>query len=186
MPRISFPRLAAPRLAAISSVLALACCAPPPPKPLPPPVQRPAPAPAPPPVQQPPAGQSWIDAPQTPGDWSYQATTTGSIAQFAAGTGQPLLALACNTARREVQLARPATAAQGVPMRVLTETAERLISATPAPDGSQWLIAPLRASDPLLDAMALTRGRFAVETAGLATLYVPAWAEVTRVIEDCR
>ncbi|MGE5953581.1 MAG: hypothetical protein ACM308_08200 [Qipengyuania vulgaris] len=39
---------------------------------------------------------------------------------------------------------------------------------------------------PLLDAMALTKGRFAVETPGLPTLYLPAWAEVTRVIEDCR
>ena len=39
---------------------------------------------------------------------------------------------------------------------------------------------------PLLDAMAITRGRFAVEVEGEPGLYVPAWAEVTRVIEDCR
>ncbi|MDG2003332.1 MAG: hypothetical protein P8J20_08375 [Novosphingobium sp.] len=44
----------------------------------------------------------------------------------------------------------------------------------------------LPASDPLLDAMAFSRGRFAVETAGLPTLYVPSWPEVSRVIEDCR
>ena len=40
--------------------------------------------------------------------------------------------------------------------------------------------------DPLLDAMAVTRGRFAVETTGLSTLYLPPWAEVTRAIESCR
>jgi hypothetical protein len=42
------------------------------------------------------------------------------------------------------------------------------------------------AQDPLLDAMAFSKGRFAVESAGLATLYVPPYPEVTRVIEDCR
>ncbi|WP_435417192.1 hypothetical protein WAB17_09900 [Parerythrobacter aurantius] len=181
MPRPSFTRALA-----LSGAFALACCSPPPPQPLPPPVQRPAPAPAPAPLAPPADPGKWIDAPQTAGDWSYQATSTGSVAQFAAGAGQPLLALACNLSRREVQLARPGSATQGVPMRVLTETAERLVTASPAADRSDWLIAPLRATDPLLDAMALTRGRFAVETAGLPTLYVPAWAEVTRVIEDCR
>ena len=181
MPRISFPRLAA-----ITCTLALACCVPPPPQPLPPPAQRPAPAPAPAPVVQQPVYKSWIDAPQTAGDWSYRSTASESFAQFASGNGQPLLALTCNRGNRTVVLARAGTAARDVPMRVLTETAERLLSATPGDGGVAWLSASFRATDPLLDAMALTRGRFAVETAGLETLYVPAWAEVTRVIEDCR
>jgi hypothetical protein len=34
--------------------------------------------------------------------------------------------------------------------------------------------------------MAYSRGRFAVEINGLPTLYLPSWAEVGRVIEDCR
>jgi hypothetical protein len=34
--------------------------------------------------------------------------------------------------------------------------------------------------------MAFSRGRFAIETAGLPTLYVPSWPEVSRVVEDCR
>jgi len=38
----------------------------------------------------------------------------------------------------------------------------------------------------LLDAMALARGRFAVEVAGYPALYLPNWAEVARVVEDCR
>jgi hypothetical protein len=171
----------------LTPVAALAACVPAP-APLPaPPVVQPAPAPTPTqaPIVAEPAAENWIDAPQTPGDWSYQPTASGSVAQFAR-SGQPLLALACNSARREVQLARPGVASEAVPLRVRTETAERFLTAAPAKDGSQWLITALGASDPLLDAMALTRGRFAVETAGLATLYVPAWAEVTRVIEDCR
>ncbi|UIP08027.1 hypothetical protein LY632_06445 [Erythrobacter sp. SDW2] len=182
------PSFSLPRSLALTSVLALACCTPPPPQPLPPPVVQPSPTPtpAPQPVVQEPVYDNWLDAPQTPGDWSYQQTSTGSVAQFYRQANQPMLALACNVAQREVQVARPGVASQGIPVRIRTETAERLLTAYPAEDGSQWLIASLRSSDPLLDAMALSRGRFAVETAGLETLYVPAWAEVTRVVEDCR
>jgi hypothetical protein len=34
--------------------------------------------------------------------------------------------------------------------------------------------------------MALSKGRFAVEVDGEAPLYLPSYAEVSRVIEDCR
>ena len=40
--------------------------------------------------------------------------------------------------------------------------------------------------DPLLDAMAFSRGRFMVEMGGAQTLVLPAWSELGRVIEDCR
>ncbi len=53
------------------------------------------------------------------------------------------------------------------------------------PKGSGYSVS-LNPRDPLLDAMAITRGRFAVEVEGETPLYLPAWAEVTRVIEDCR
>ncbi len=71
-------------------------------------------------------------------------------------------------------------------MRIRTETTARSILANPVPGQSNLIAVRLRGSDPLLDAMAITKGRFAVETGGLQTLYLPAWAEVTRVIEDCR
>lgn len=48
------------------------------------------------------------------------------------------------------------------------------------------IVARIPARDPLLDAMAFSRGRFAVEVSALPTLYVPAYPEVTRAIEDCR
>jgi hypothetical protein len=71
-------------------------------------------------------------------------------------------------------------------MRIRTETAQRLITAQASADGRPMLIANLPSNDRLLDAMALSRGRFAVETGGMETLYLPAWPEITRVIEDCR
>jgi hypothetical protein len=71
------------------------------------------------------------------------------------------------------------------PLRVLTEMREGSLVTRPAQtDGS--LIAELPSRDPLLDAMAFSKGRFAIETPGLPTLYIPSWPEVTRVIEDCR
>ena len=53
--------------------------------------------------------------------------------------------------------------------------------ATPA-----YVAVALTPRDPVLDAMAFSRGRFLVEQAGMPTLVVPAWAEVGRVTEDCR
>lgn len=71
-------------------------------------------------------------------------------------------------------------------MTIVTTSDTRPLSADPAPQGQPQLIATLAANDALLDSMAFSRGRFAVEVNGLPTLYLPAWAEVGRVIEDCR
>lgn len=48
------------------------------------------------------------------------------------------------------------------------------------------MLAELRTSDPLLEQMAFSRGRFLVAVEGGPSLVVPAWPEVGRVIEDCR
>jgi hypothetical protein len=69
---------------------------------------------------------------------------------------------------------------------VLTEFESRSLDAIPARSDPASIVARLPAQDPLLDAMAFSKGRFALEVAGLQTLYVPSWAEITRVIEDCR
>ena len=48
------------------------------------------------------------------------------------------------------------------------------------------MIAQVPASDPLLEQMAFSRGRFLVVVEGGPSLVVPAWPELARVIEDCR
>lgn len=63
---------------------------------------------------------------------------------------------------------------------------DRSLAAQSATQGPASLIGVLPANDPILDAMAFSKGRFAIETAGQQTLYLPSWPEVTRVIEDCR
>lgn len=173
------------------SLMLLASCAPPPaPAPvLPPPPPKvahtPPPRPSlPPRPALPPLGPrvDWRDAPITPGDWRWTMAGGQSVARFADG----LLVLRCDRARKAVTLVRRGTADLPVPMTVITSSLNRPLSGTPQPGTDPGLVVTLPSNDPLLDALAFSRGRFAVETMGLPTLYVPSWAEVGRVIEDCR
>ncbi|MBD2841391.1 hypothetical protein [Erythrobacter rubeus] len=175
------------------------------PAPTPAPARTQAPAPAPAPTAEPPRSASapppttaaavqqpvydnYLDAPPTPGTWTYADETGETLALFGTSAASPSLIIRCDKASGNVGIARvidtPATSARV--MRIETETAERSIQATPMQGARPMLAAILFAGDPLLDAMAITKGRFAVETQGLPSLYVPAWVEVSRVIEDCR
>lgn len=175
------------------STLALAACVPSakaPPAPVP--VARPAPAPtptptpAPAPVIQAPVSDNWMDAPATPGDWRYQSGAAGPLAVFIGAGGKGDFLLTCNRAGGKVDLWRAGTSLTPIAMTIRTETATRSLRAVQAEDTNPYLTAALDPRDPLLDAMALSKGRFAIEVDGLPTLYLPSWAEVTRVIEDCR
>lgn len=167
--------------------LALACCVPPAPEPAPaPPAPVAAPAAATAPVRTIAPTDNWLDQPQTPGDWSYTDGTGLSYATFGEPGQASRFGIECVKPSRTIRLVRGAQASATAPMRIRTETTNRLLTAQPSPDGRPLLFAALPATDDLLEAMAFTKGRFAVETGDLSTLYVPAWPEVTRVIEDCR
>jgi hypothetical protein len=128
-----------------------------------------------------------MDAPQTPGDWSYQPAPPYSFALFGAGQSQITFLMRCDRANRTVMLMRMSNQPNPQPMQIATETTTRLLSANPREVlGRKGQAADLPATDSLLDAMAISKGRFAVQTGGETTLYVPSWPEVTRVIEDCR
>lgn len=174
------------RRAAVTTlaVVGLAACAAPQPAPPPPPAPRPVASPAPRPPA--PAPADWRDAPQTPGNWTWSAAGGVSAARFAMPGGALLAQLVCDRPRGRVILMRSGSAAAAVPMAVRTTFVTRPLASDPALGGAQWLAAALPARDPLLDAIAFSRGRFAVEAAGLDTLYLPSWPELSRVIEDCR
>lgn len=169
-------------IAALACAAVAACVPPPAPTPAPAaaPAPAPAPAPVPPPAPAPPFQGSWMDAPLTPGDWNYQA----GIAQFGEPASEPRLTMRCDRTSGTVEIARAGNAA--APMILRAELAERSVVSVPASSVQPQVIARVPARDPLLDAMAFSKGRFAVEVAGLPTLYVPSYPEVTRVIEDCR
>lgn len=176
--------LAFPLAVALSAVVA-GCVPRPPSPPAPPPVATPRPAPAPstPAVAAP---ANWQDAPQTPGDWQHRVINGQSTALFSDPGGAVRMTLACDLARGTVALARAAEAPAAVPMRIYTETRNASLTAQPQAGALQLVITAVPARDPLLDAIAFSRGRFAVEIPGLQTLYLPSWPEITRVIEDCR
>jgi hypothetical protein len=82
--------------------------------------------------------------------------------------------LRCNLASRTVSFIR--TGAQpGAPIAILTTSTEQTL-----PVGS------ISATSSLLDAIAFSRGRFAVQSGTAPLLIVPAWPEPARSIEDCR
>ena len=149
-----------------------------------PPPKLPAPTATPRPLSPPapPRSSDWRDAPITPGTWRWRMEGTRSVARFAGDA----LVLSCNRDAGAVTLIRPGTGTGAVPMTILTASMNRTVSGSAEPGPPPVIALTLQARDSLLDAMAFSRGRFAVETAGLPTLYVPSWAEVTRVIEDCR
>ncbi|MFN4112879.1 MAG: hypothetical protein ACK4GD_02935 [Sphingomonadaceae bacterium] len=148
----------------------------------PPPVATPSPRPNPPPVLAPPPAAAWDREPATPGTWTHRMAGRDSVAEFASPQGRLLFQMIC-TADREVELATTGTAPGARAMTVRTRTLERAVSADPREGAVTAKLAP---RDPLLAAMAYSRGRFAVEVPGLQALYLPSWPEVTRVVDDCQ
>ncbi|WP_066777403.1 hypothetical protein, partial [Sphingomonas sp. CCH5-D11] len=141
----------------------------------------PAPAPAPTPA---PLAGDWRDWPLTPGTWRYGRDGRGSRATFGADGSGARLTLRCDTASRAMLLSRAGQSQQ--PLTVRTTSTTRAVPVRQSAGQAAEVEASLPARDPLLDAMAFSRGRFVIEQPGAATLVVPADAEIGRVIEDCR
>lgn len=176
----------------VAPMLALAACVPA--------TKAPAPAsaapPRPPMIQAvPPRGPlpvtppvaNWMDVPATPGNWEYRRGPLGSIATFAADQPYGVVMICPAGKAGVVQLGVSVNGPAERVVHIRAETAERtLVASAGRETGGRVAMVELPASDPLLDAMALSKGRFAVEVAGYAPLYLPSHAEVSRVIEDCR
>jgi len=179
---------------AIALSFAIAACVPQaePPAPTPPPVVQapaptPTPTPTPVPVVQEPVYENYLDAPQTAGDWTHGRIAGNSVALFGTNSRLPIFGIRCDRAARAISIGRASPAQSPRSLTIQTETTSRSFAANPT-DGFPVDMVGVRlpATDPLLDAMAITKGRFAVGVEGERTLYIPAWVEVSRVIEDCR
>jgi hypothetical protein len=118
------------------------------------------------------------------GSWSYTAIAGGSQATFANATGNPQLWMYCTRAARRVSIAKPASAAAPF-INVWTSSQARNVASAFNPATGRLAI-ELGAYDPLLDAIAGSRGRIAFTVGTQPPLVVPPWPEVARVIEDCR
>uniref|UniRef100_UPI003CCB774D hypothetical protein n=1 Tax=Edaphosphingomonas laterariae TaxID=861865 RepID=UPI003CCB774D len=156
----------------VSAVLLLAGCVAPAPPPAPPPPPAPvAPPPAP--------AVPWEDAPLTPGTWTY----AGGTARFGVAGQAPLASLACDAASRSLILSRHGTGATAAAIQVTTSYGRRQLAGAASTTGVSARIA---GSDGLGDWMAYSRGRIRLDVAGQPPLTLPSWAEISRVVDDCR
>jgi len=127
-----------------------------------------------------------------PGGWSYRTTERGTIASFGQPGRATLLSFRCDLATHRIFVARatshPANRISGQ-MTVHTSFGETQwpVTGTSMTGASGAYATAIRAgNDGTFDKIAFSRGRFAIEAPGAAPIAVPGWAEVSRVIEDCR
>ncbi len=184
----SIRTLAMPALAAAFFLAGCVPAAPPAAPPQPPPSAPLAPP-------SPPLAADWRDWPIAAGDWRYAANATATTASFGQTGQSALLVVQCALATRQVAIQRLVTdpaASVAEPMTVNTSfgAAQWPVAAlAPAADPASepaYVVATRASADEALDRIAFSRGRFTIEVPGAAPLAVPTWAEISRVIEDCR
>ncbi|WP_313809003.1 hypothetical protein [Sphingobium sp.] len=177
-------RFKLPSAALATAFLLLASCVGAPEQHAPAPVSAPRPASAPPSAPPPPATVQWQDRGTTSGDWRYQVDGAGSVALFGVDAQSSLFVIRCDRGTRRISFLRPGLA--GTAMTVRTSYGTVSWPASAAVGTAPATQAIRAANDTALDQIAYSRGRFAVEVPGQPTLILPAWAEVGRVVEDCR
>jgi hypothetical protein len=118
--------------------------------------------------------------PLAPGYWTMRLAAGSSEASYGEAGRPARLALRCDMAARRVRISRPDR-----PAGAITIVTSSLTKTLTAP-------AEVLAFEPLLDAIAFSRGRFVVLAPALVpgasreVLIIPAWPEAARIVEDCR
>lgn len=118
------------------------------------------------------------------GNWTYGTTSDGSEATFSNSSGQLQLTIRCTRSTRRVAILKAAPSAS--PSLWIWTSFEKISLPATYDSSTLRVSVDLGAYDPLLDAIASSRGRIGFSSSGLETLVVPPWADIARVIEDCR
>jgi hypothetical protein len=118
------------------------------------------------------------------GNWVYAPAADGSEATFSNESGQAQITIRCTRSTRRVAFLKAATAASPT-LWVWTSSQTRSLPAT-FDAATSRVSADIVAYDPLLDAIASSRGRVGFRASEPQALVVPPWGDVGRVIEDCR
>jgi hypothetical protein len=127
---------------------------------------------------------AWLDWPLTSGSWVYRRDERGSIALYGTAGGDALLTLRCDKGRGAIFLSRAGAVATG--MTVRTSSLMKTLSVQATGAQPPYVAAQIAPTDPILDAMAYSRGRIALEAGGLQNIAIPVWSEIGRIVEDCR
>jgi len=123
-------------------------------------------------------------SPVITGAWVYRAVTGGSEASFVDNSGATRMVIACGKISRLVTFSRISTTPASRISFWASSATRDLTARFDQPAGR--VIAQVGGMDPLLDALALSRGRFAVMMADSPALVLPADPEIAHVVEDCR
>ncbi|HEY1125713.1 MAG TPA: hypothetical protein VGE65_08770 [Sphingobium sp.] len=132
--------------------------------------------------------KAWDVATLAPGDWRYEKQLTGSVAQYGPPAGPRIALLRCDSATRQITLSIDGVGASGasVPVVIRTTSGTLAWSGVGNAAADQFVAITRPATDPGFNWIAYSRGRISVEPQGKARLILPVWAEIARVIEDCR
>ena len=165
----------------VSLAMLSGCVAPPPAAPpasrLP--VQRPTLTPPAAPTTTTTSGESAV----SPGIWTYGTDARGSRAMFGQPNRDAAIVLRCDRAARRIFVSVPGSAPDTLTLRATSTV--RDFAARPTGSSPAYVAVDIAPTDPILDALAFSRGRFTVAL-GARQMAVPAWPEFTRVVEDCR
>ena len=118
------------------------------------------------------------------GAWVYRRDERGSIALYGTAGADALVTLRCDKARARVFLSRASDV--GGTMTVRTSSTSKGVTVQPTGGKPAYAASELAVGDPILDAMAFSRGRIALELSGAQNIAIPVWSEIGRVVEDCR
>lgn len=174
-------------LFALAALLATTACSTSQPEPAPAPSPPVAPTPTPTPAPAPASG-AWTEWPLQPGTWVYREDDRGSIALFGPAQSDALFTIRCDRSRRQIFISRAGQAPAGGAAMTL-RASSGLQSYTGRSTGASapyYTAVAMSPTEFMLDRIAFSRGRFALETAGMASVAIPIWPEFTRVVEDCR
>ena len=124
---------------------------------------------------------SWIDWPITPGDWVYRQDARGSIALFGQAGADALVTLRCDRQRGRIYLAR-SSSQQGANFNLRSSARLKQLTARTTAGTKPYVAAEIMPNDPIMDALAYSRGRIALETTGELSLALPVWSEIGRIV----
>lgn len=126
----------------------------------------------------------WTDWKMAAGSWVYRRDERGSIALYGAPGADALATLRCDKAGARIFLSRASD--RGGTMTVRTSSTSKSLTVQPAGGKPAYAASEIGVTDPILDALAFSRGRIALELNGALNIAIPVWSEIGRVVEDCR
>lgn len=118
----------------------------------------------------------------------YRNDDRGTRALFGPVGQDAAFVIRCAMPQRRIYLSVQGRAAPGERSAVTIRTSSTmrtLVARSTGADDRYWA-AELETRDAILDAMAFSRGRFALQLTDGSEWIIRPWPELSRVIEDCR